>query len=197
VSSPSPLGWCSVHQIASPRDGCPPFPFIDARGRGKRGEERKATVSAIGMSSRASLSIRSHWREAAPCRIEESAFATFVCQHLAWWTCGTCFRSMAKYNTRRLNILRMPSTNFACRLNMSSMFSLEFFFGLSRTRLHSNYNWFNFLPQVWPLVLFKKNYAKYHIFLLWIALLIKFFKTDLNFTKFLNFTMFFNTEYLK
>jgi hypothetical protein len=47
-------------RFVSPCDGCPPLHFIDARGKGKKGNKRRATVSAAGMSSRASLSIRTH-----------------------------------------------------------------------------------------------------------------------------------------
>jgi hypothetical protein len=47
-------------QFVSPCDDCPPFPFIDARGKGKKRNKRKDTVSAARMSSRASLSVRAH-----------------------------------------------------------------------------------------------------------------------------------------
>jgi hypothetical protein len=31
-------------RFVSPSDSCPPLPFIDARGRGKKGNKRRVTV---------------------------------------------------------------------------------------------------------------------------------------------------------
>jgi hypothetical protein len=41
-------------------DGCPPLPFIDARGKGKKGNKRNVTVLAAGTFPQAPLSVRAH-----------------------------------------------------------------------------------------------------------------------------------------
>jgi hypothetical protein len=56
VSTPSP--WSMSVRFVSLCDGCPPLPFIDARGNGKKGNKVRVTVLVDGTSSRASLSSR-------------------------------------------------------------------------------------------------------------------------------------------
>jgi hypothetical protein len=47
-------------QFVSPCDGCPPLPFIDARGGAKKGFQVKDIVLAAETSSHTSLSVRVH-----------------------------------------------------------------------------------------------------------------------------------------
>jgi hypothetical protein len=58
VSSPSP--WNVSAQFVSPCGGCPPLPFIDARGKEKKGNKVNVIVLVAGMSSRVPLSVRVH-----------------------------------------------------------------------------------------------------------------------------------------
>jgi hypothetical protein len=59
VSDPSPLEWVFGSLASNPCNGCPPFPFIDARGGVTRGKKIRVIVSVAEMS-RVSLSVRAH-----------------------------------------------------------------------------------------------------------------------------------------
>jgi hypothetical protein len=47
-------------RFVKPSDGCPPLPFIDAREEGKKETREKLQCLAVGMSSRALLSVWAH-----------------------------------------------------------------------------------------------------------------------------------------
>jgi hypothetical protein len=74
-------------RFVSPCVGCPPLPFIDARGGVIKGNKVNVTVLAVGTSSRVSLSVRAPLARRCPSgRIEEEPH--YVVVGVAVWLGG-------------------------------------------------------------------------------------------------------------